>query len=193
MNNRPRILFIRIPKTGSTSIGTALNTPDGHETLGYFQENDIEYDYSFAFVRNTYTRLVSWYRHEYGHDIEGFRKWVQRGCHVTWDADWIASWQDNNPMDQMLYIKNKEGKIDIDFIGFFENIKEDYLEVCNQLDINPPPQLTKIIPRPFHKESNKTEFRYDAREYYDDETRKKVDELFKEEIDYFKFKFFGNE
>lgn len=193
MNNRPRILFIRIPKTGSTSIGTALNTPDGHETLGYFQENDIEYDYSFAFVRNTYTRLVSWYRHEYGHDIEGFRKWVQRGCHVTWDADWIASWQDNNPMDQMLYIKNKEGKIDIDFIGFFENIKEDYLEVCNQLDINPPPQLTKIIPRPFHKESNKTEFRYDAREYYDDETRKKVDELFKEEIDYFKFKFFDNE
>ena len=193
MNNRPRILFIRIPKTGSTSIGTALNTPDGHETLGYFQENDIEYDYSFAFVRNTYTRLVSWYRHEYGHDIEGFRKWVQRGCHVTWDADWIASWQDNNPMDQMLYIKNKEGKIDIDFIGFFENIKEDYLEVCNQLDINPPPQLTKIIPRPFHKESNKTEFRYDAREYYDDETRKKVDELFKEEIDYFQFKFFDNE
>ena len=193
MNNIPKILFIRIPKTGSTSIGAALNTPTGHETLGYFQERGDSYDYSFAFVRNTYTRLVSWYRHEYGHDVKGFRKWVQQGCHVRWDRDWIAGWQDNNPMDQMLYIKNKEGKIDVDFIGFFENIKEDYLEVCNQLDINPPPQLSKIIPKPFHRKSNKTEFRYDAREYYDDETRKKVDELFKEEIDYFKFKFFDNE
>jgi hypothetical protein len=195
MNNKPKVLFIRIPKTGSTSIRTALNIPNihGHQTLAFFQEHGIEYDYSFTFVRNTYTRLVSWYRHEYGYNIKGFRKWVQSGCTIDWDDDWIASWQDNNPMDQMLYIKNKEGEIDIDFIGFFENIKEDYLEVCNQLDMNPPPQLTKIIPRPFHSQFNKTEFRYDAKEYYDDETRKKVDELFKEEIDYFKFKFFDNE
>jgi len=190
MENKQKVLFIRIPKTGSTSIGTALKTPNGHHTLGYFQEKNIDYDYSFAFVRNTYTRLVSWYRHQYGHEIKGFRKWVHGGCNVGWDVDWIASWQDNNPMDQMIYLKNKEGKIDVDFIGFFENIKEDYLEVCNQLNIENPVELNKIIPKPAHRKSQKTTFSYNAREYYDEETRKKVDELFKEEINYFNFKFF---
>ncbi len=191
MNNKPRVLFIRIPKTGSTSIRTALNISDihGHQTLAFFQEHDIEYDYSFAFVRNTYTRLVSWYRFHHGHEIDGFRKWIKAGCTTDWDDDWIASWQDNTPLNQMIYIKNKDGEIDIDFIGFFENINDDFLELCNQLNINPP-QLTKIIPKPSHEEFNKTEFRYDAKEYYDDETKEKVDELFKEEINYFNFKFF---
>lgn len=190
MESKPKFLFIRIPKTGSTSIGTILNTPTGHQTLAHFQEKKVQYEYSFAFVRNTYTRLVSWYRHQHDHEIEGFRKWVKEGCYVDWDTDWIASWQDNNPMDQMVYIKNKEGKIDIDFIGFFENIEHDYLEACNQMDITNPPKLTKIIPRPFHKKSIKTTFSYNAREYYDIETKEIVDNLFKEEINYFKFKFF---
>jgi len=78
----------------------------------------------------------------------------------------------------------------VDFIGFFENIKEDYLEVCNQLNIENPPLLTKIIPKPFHKTKKQTTFSYNAREYYDIETKEKVDELFKEEINYFNFKFF---
>ena len=190
MESKPKFLFIRIPKTGSTSIGTALKTPAGHHTLAHFQEKNIEYEYSFAFVRNTYTRLVSWYRHQYDHDIAGFRKWVMNGCEVDWDDDWIASWQNNNPMDQMVYIKNKDGEIDIDFIGFFENIKEDYLQACNQMDIKNPPVLSKIIPKPFRKNQNKTTFSYNAREYYDIETKEKVDELFKEEINYFNFKFF---
>lgn len=190
MENKLKILFIRVPKTGSTSIGHVLQTPNGHQTLSYFKEEGYEFDYSFAFVRNTYTRLVSWYRHEYGHNIEGFRQWVQDGCGVDWDDDWIASWQDNNPMDQMLYIKNKEGKVDVDFIGFFENIENDYLEVCNQLGIDTPPKLVKVIPKPFHATKEKTTFSYNAREYYDIETKEKVDELFKEEINYFNFKFF---
>ena len=194
MESKPKFLFIRIPKTGSTSIGKALNTPRGHQTLGYFQENDIEYDYSFAFVRNTYTRLVSWYRHEYDQEVSGFKEWIMNGCEVDWDDDWHASWQENNPMNQMNYITNKDGKVDIDFIGFFENIEHDYLEVCNQMDIISPPKLMKIIPRPFNldkkREIKRTQFSYNAREYYDIETKEKVDELFKEEINYFKFKFF---
>lgn len=191
MENKPKALFIRIPKTGSTSIGAALNTPRGHLTLAYFQERNIHYDYSFAFVRNTYTRLVSWYRYHHDNEINGFREWVQDGCPTEWDDDWIAHWQDNNPLNQMLYIKNEQGNVDVDFIGFFENLKEDYLEVCNQLDIQNPPLLTKIIPkRPNSTKREKTQFSYNSREYYDIETRNKVDELFKEEINYFKFKFF---
>lgn len=190
MESKPKFLFIRIPKTGSTSIGNALNTPLGHHTLAHFQEKNIEYEYSFSFVRNTYTHLVSWYRFHHDYEINGFRKWIKAGCTTDWDDDWIASWQDNTPLNQMTYIKNKDGEIDIDFIGFFENIENDYLEACNQMDIETPPKLTKIIPRPIFSNKRKTTFSYNAREYYDIETKEKVDELFKEEINYFNFKFF---
>jgi len=194
MKNKPKFLFIQIPKTGSTSIRTILKTPSGHQTLAYWNEIKHPYDYSFAFVRNTYTRLVSWYRHEYNQDIKGFREWVQNGCKVEWGSDWIASWQENNPMNQMNYITDKDGNVVIDFIGFFENIQDDYLEVCNQLDIENPPKLIKIIPRPFNSKNRKdlktTSFSYNAKEYYDDKTKEMVDNLFSEEIEYFNFKFF---
>ena len=56
------------------------------------------------------------------------------------------------------------------------------------------PKLSKIIPKPFNwnkkRKPEKTQFSYNAREYYDIETKEKVDELFKEEINYFNFKFF---
>lgn len=189
MGNRHKFLFIRIPKTGSTSIGEVLKTPKGHQTLAYFQERNINYSYSFAFVRNTYNRLVSWYRHEYGNGVTSFRKWVDDGCPVAWGNDWHADWQENNPMNQMSYIKNKDGNIGVDFIGRFENIENDYLQVCSNLGIDPPPKLPKIVPSPFHKKKQNT-FTYNAFDYYDLETREKVDELFSEEIEYFNFKFF---
>ena len=194
MENKINVLFIKIPKTGSTSIRKCLNLPPGHQTLAMFNEAGTTYDYSFTFVRNTYTRLVSWYRHEYNHNIDGFRKWVKGGCVVDWEDDWTASWQDNKPLNQMNYITDKNGNINIDFIGFFENINDDFLELCNQLDINPPPKLPHIIPKPFLETREvrieKTQFSYSAEMYYDMETKEIVDNLFKDEIEYFKFKFF---
>jgi len=191
MESKIKVLFIKIPKTGSTSIRTALNLPAGHHTLGLYKEVDAKYDYSFTFVRNTYTRLVSWYRFHHDYEIDGFRKWVENGCPVSWGDGWFASFQDNKPLDQMLYIKNKEGNVDIDFIGFFENIKEDYLELCKELDVTEPPMLTHIIPKRSNLPKNhQTIFSYDAKEFYDDKTKQLVDILFNEEIEYFKFKFF---
>lgn len=187
MENKIKLLFIKIPKTGSTSLRTAFNLPAGHHTLGLFEEVYADYDYSFTFVRNTYTRLVSWYRFHHDYSISGFREWVKSGCPTSWGDGWFASWQDNNPLDQMLYIKNKEGVVNIDFIGFFENIKEDYIELCNELDITEPPLLANIKPK---SKRALTSFSYDAKEFYDVETKKIVDSLFKEEIEYFKFKFF---
>jgi len=76
MESKIKVLFIKIPKTGSTSVRTALNLPAGHHTLGLYKELNAKYDYSFTFVRNTYTRLVSWYRFHHDYEIDGFRKWV---------------------------------------------------------------------------------------------------------------------
>lgn len=191
MENKIKLLFIKIPKTGTTSIRTVFNLPAGHHTLGLYQELNAEYDYSFTFVRNTYTRLVSWYRFHHDYEIDGFRKWIQNGCPVDWGGGWLASWQDSKPLDQMLYIKNKEGKVDVDFIGFFENIKEDYKLLCNELKIIEPPELTHIIPKRSNLPKNhKTTFSYNSKEFYDIRTKEMVDILFEEEIKYFKFKFF---
>lgn len=184
-----KVLHIAIPKTGSSSIKKAFNTPyESHKTLGYFIENGPTFDYSFTFVRNTYSHLVSWYRFHHSMDIQRFRKWVTSGFYVEWGTDWLASWQENDPLNQMTWIKDRDGNIVVDYIGRFEHLEEDYLDLCNQLGIKNPKELPRVIPRPIikqHQSLNDSDYK----KYYDLETRNIVEEKFREEIEFFNFQF----
>ena len=61
------ILFIHIPKSGGTSIASALiGKPSGHPYLYQYYLSNKEYTkkfYKFCVVRNPYDRLVSAYAH----------------------------------------------------------------------------------------------------------------------------------
>lgn len=184
-----KVLHIAIPKTGSSSIKKVFNTPyESHRTLGYFIENNHEFDYSFTFVRNTYAHLVSWYRFHHSMEINGFRKWVKNGFHVEWGDDWLASWEENDPLNQMNWIKDKKGDVVVDYIGRFEHLEEDYLYLCKQLEIENPTPLPRVNP-PSNIQGHKNLNNLDYKQYYDDETKKMVDTKFKEEIEFFNFKF----
>ena len=184
-----KVLHIAIPKTGSSSIKKVFNTPyQSHKTIGYFIENGPIFDYSFTFVRNTYSHLVSWYRFHHSMDIQEFRKWVHNGFEVKWGRDWLASWEENDPLNQMTWIKDKDGNVIVDYIGRFENLEEDYLDLCNHLGIENPKKLPKINPRTSirnHQSLNNSDYK----EYYDLETRNIVEEKFGEEIEFFNFEF----
>lgn len=182
------LVYIKIPKTATTTLKKALNiNTSGYPT--YQRVNPSEDTYTFTFVRNTYKRLVSWFRHHNGVDIEEFREWVKNDYPHTWKTDWIARGQENNPLNQMNWITDKDGNVAVDFIGTVGNIKEDFKLLCEELEIEEP-ELPHLIPKPEAKETLKQKD-FNPKDYYDEETRKKVEEDFKEEIEYFNFKFFG--
>jgi len=183
-----KALYVKIPKTATTTIKEALQiNTSGYPT--YARTNPSKDVYSFTFVRNTYIRLVSWFRHHNGVDIHEFREWVKNDYPHFWKRDWVANWQENNPLNQMNWITNQEGDVVVDFIGKVSNIEEDFKELCEELDIKNPPKLQHIIPKAESKETRK-QTNYNPKDYYDEETRKKVERDFKEEIEYFDFKFF---
>lgn len=127
--------FISIPKTGSNSIHRALGTnkKDNHKSIKL-----IECDYSFAFIRHPLDRLVSWY---FGHQMTSpklyglpFIEWVARGCKHHWTKENLKTFGVNNPLNQYEFVEINR-RVEVDFLGRFEHIQEDFDKVCKTLGV----------------------------------------------------------
>ena len=86
-------VFVHIPKTAGRSIISSIYGEDlkncGHRTYFFykylFRKKRIEKMYTFSFVRNPYTRLLSAYNFlknggENKHDINAKKKFIDRYC-----------------------------------------------------------------------------------------------------------------
>lgn len=137
-----------------------------HATLKDIQQNlneDLADYYKFAFVRNPWDRMVSFWKYQYKYygSFKHFMKMEVKGGDV-----------------QSRRLRNSQGKMVINFIGRFENLREDYLSVCKELDI-PCGKLRHV---------NKTNHKHYT-EYYDNETISIVEKKFQEDIDNFGYSF----
>lgn len=126
--------YISIPRTGTNSIHKALGTDLSQNHLSL---NKIESPgFSFAFVRNPYEIVVSWYFYhkltqgQDTYDID-FLEWVKRGCPTHWAQSLLNSQGITHPLNQFEYVTNKEGVVICDFIGKFETLNKDFQYVCN--------------------------------------------------------------
>lgn len=89
---------------------------------------------------------------------------------------------------QLSWLSDKDGKLAVDFIGRFENIKEDFRTILNKInDIHPLPEeidgnwdLPKI---------NSRSVGYDYKWYYNDETIERVREHCREDIEAFGYEY----
>ena len=148
--------------------------------------------YKFAFVRNPWDFMVSLFFHfqrldevsapPRSRDVS-WKKWV--GSSFT---EWVKKFLDPDQsfikeddvhlLTQAEWLSDKEGNLLIDFVGKFENLQEDFIKVCDKLNVP-----VGTLP---HKNGTKHNKYVD---YYDEETKELVAESFKKDIKIFDYNF----
>ena len=211
-NHEPSFIFVHINKCGGSSIHRALRHVDaertGHRTFKnilYTSKIDNPEDFfKFSFIRNPWSKMVSFYNY---HDKR--RGWDF--CGWPWDKNnppefndfikliyeesfpWRAVWQHDRfksshkqtiPLrvsNSYDWLVDKSGKFSMDFVGRVENMSEDYMFVCKKLGL---PQT-----RPPHINKSSREKPKHYAEYYDDEARELVAFNFSKDIEHFGYTF----
>src|SRR3972149_685918 len=138
--------------------------------------------FKFAFVRNPWDLQISSYHHirrERPHLLAGINDFEQ---FLRWKLDPARPYQyhiDTSIELQSDYLVDLNGKIIVDFIGKYEQLQEDFDEVCRRIGIT-----SKTLP---HK--RKATDRSDYRQYYNDDTARLVADNFRRDIENFGYSF----
>lgn len=205
---KPPFVFVHIPKTAGTSINycfsghTRIIHPlyhprTQHESYSEFisrmksAKNDnhpfinAEEYFFFSFVRNPFSRVVSLYRYmKTRHDENGkypdmpgdFDHFLQ---HIKDRKPWI---EDLHFIfrPQCDFVTDGEGKLAVDFVGKYESLQDDLSTLCSTLKISPSYPLQEI---------NSTGPRVDYREFYSDESRKIVEDVYQGDLEMFDYNY----
>jgi len=192
LSHEKKFLFIHIQKTGGTSITQYLqnNISDLHLYMNphsplCLAEEKYHHYYTAAFVRNPFDRLVSWYtminsiknpnflQSEVLKKARNFDEFILNCEDIVSKNRWKAF-----SKNQVDYLYDKHGTINIDFIGRFENLSEDIQILSKKLDL-------KEITLPHLNKSKHQHYRA----YYNTRTQNIVQKRFERDLDFFKYRF----
>jgi chondroitin 4-sulfotransferase 11 len=208
ISHKHKFVFIAISKTASVTIRTLLNQYSDIRYGNFSNKNphitarDVKKElfvndtkkfnsyFKFAFVRNPWERMVSWYEFmcKQVHKIES-EKYnnvatnyapYKKMCLLGFDGYIRFQHEKKNSgfFGYERYYSDKNGNNLLDFIGKLENLQEDFNTICDKIGI-PRKQLP-------HK--NKTKHKHYT-EYYDEETKHIVAERYAKDIEYFGYEF----
>jgi len=230
-----KCIFIHIPKSAGTSIKSLLGKKEitklSKDHINPFFLGDKKFEppaphlraidylkykyvtkeifdkyFKFAFVRNPWDRLVSEYKFRHHPRKCNFKtylfhhfptpSWSDEYCHILPQYDFLY---DNN--DNLL----------VDFVGRYENLKQDFNKVCDILGISErnlshenkslslkrnflknPVETVKILIDLLSITARKNTYSSYV-EYYDEESKEYVAELYKKDIEAFNYNFEGND
>lgn len=187
-----KTVHIHIPKWGGTSINKSFYgcMAGGHTSLSTYTKilhpKEFKTFFKFAFVRNPWDRLVSAYYYlKSDKCTSNDRIWSNRNIgHIYSFEEFVLNWLDKNRIltyyhliPQYLFVTHNIGLIKVDFIGFFENIKNDYESIADMLNIKN--KLDK------YNSGNHTDYKY----YYNDKMIEKVYSLYKKDVELFEYDF----
>lgn len=200
IDDHRRLIFVHIQKTGGDAItaalGDASNRPEKHRSASelidvYGRERWATY-FKFAFVRNPWDRLVSWWSmidahraaFEQGAPLNSFQRFVLSRARTfdeflhNCDEEMLdhdgTKWIYRNQVD---YLNGEQGLL-VDFVGRFERLNEDF-------DIAMARSHGARIALPH---LNKSHHRHYS-SYYSDETEQMVAERYQRDIDMFSYRF----
>ena len=190
-----RCIFVHIPKAAGISVGTGLfggATGNHLSVLEYqmiFNEGDFEQFFKFTFVRNPWDRAVSAYFFlKKGGRNQGDLLWSQHHLSEYRDFDafvkgWLTeknvhSGRHFRPQYSYLCLPGKSDPV-VDFIGRYETLGTDYEIIRAKLGVGTA--LNSI---------NVTEGKQkDYRDYYSDETKEIVANVYRKDIELFGYDF----
>jgi Sulfotransferase family len=187
-----KAIFVHVPKCAGDSISLTLfgNFSGSHTTLTeyiYFLDPQRVASYfKFAIVRNPWDRLVSAFHYlKSGGWDEEDRDWFNSELGHFKDFDeFVRVWLNKDNIWKRVYLRPQyhfviedHRKIEMDFIGLFENLEEDFRHITNRLGV----ECTL-------SQTNKSKHK-DYKEYYDDETRKIVANVYDIDIELFGYNF----
>lgn len=192
ISHKDKFIFIHIPKCGGTSIERFILSHYGishdwtrkyplealptkvrsefnigfggqqHMTLSNFSLERQKQYFSFAFVRNPWDRIMSSYLYS-----------RRLGFKFTFESFLDSPRFANHCGTQSSFLNNN-----IDFVGRFENLQEDFDIVCGKLGLD-----AKRLPH-----ENKTTHGHYT-EWYTDERKKLIQDRYSEDIEVFNYKF----
>jgi len=191
-------LYIHIPKNAGSSVSWSLT----HYHGGFFREQKHDTYYiaiqnypheahyfTFAFVRNPFTRLVSWWN--YLNSTEGNRESSKNRIKLfledvpTFKAFVYALPKNHKGRLKFFYFQKPQydylstcGKIGIDFVGKVENLKEDWGKICDQFN------WEEKLEMPVKKKTKTVEYYED---YYTEEMTEIVFDYFKKDFKEFNY------
>lgn len=187
IDHERKIIQIHVPKSGGLTIRYSLfNNKQSDRYMHVYPKNphyskvinDPNY-YKFTFVRNPWDKLVSGYLFTlkkikdpaFYKTIKKFKDFNEFVLNVN--KEQLLCSQRFAP--QINWIKD----INYNFIGRFENLQEDFYKICDDLQI-------ERIELPY---INNSVGRKNYKEYYTEEIKNIVADLYKEDIKYFNYKF----
>lgn len=195
VSHRARCIFVHIQKTGGASIESALRDSDpgigaaahdGRRHMSAREMRDLAGPeqwrgyFKFAFVRNPWDRLVSWYHMCVQVPVPNrFASFVRE--HARTFDDFVTSATtgpgERTTRNQLDYLTDDRGEVIVDFIGRYEALHEDFAAVQRRLG------LAVALPHV----NRSVHGGYLA--YYSDATRDIVASRFDRDIRYFGYDF----
>lgn len=145
-----KCIFVHIPKAAGISVSTGLfgNYGGGHRTIREYQKiypaKTFNRYFKFTFVRNPYERVLSAYNFlktggmndedkawadKYLIQNESFDDFILNRLDETLMYSWYHF------MPQVHFLMNDEGAINIDYIGRFENLEQDYTFIKTKIGL----------------------------------------------------------
>lgn len=197
IDHQTKTVFIHVPKCGGTSIESSFNVSarsrDDERATGwsgkrkmflqhatarqirkwYPETNDYTF---FTFVRNPYDKLVSTYHYFKRLNILRVSSFKEFVC----TEKPVRKYNINKPhfISQHEYTHSKSGEQLVQHIGRFEQLQQDFDNMCKYLNIT-----VQMLP---HENKSK---HHVYTKYYDDETRAIVSERFAKDLELFKYTF----
>lgn len=198
-------VFVSIPRNASNTVHAlfGLDAPrdrsdpaeigllDNHATCVALAQRygaaELAQRYKFCFVRNPWSRCVSWYLYHRAlapyRDVS-FREWVLAGMPHHWTVQNETRYTDQRtPLAQHPFICDEQLRSLVDFTGRFERLQDDLERVCAALQV---PQAARI---PWRNAALACGRESDYRRFYDDATAARVAALLAVDIELFGYAF----